>query len=354
MSLTITNQASTVKFLLSNGDEYNIDKDNMNIKKKGRFVYVYSGNEEAKINNKLKFRYSEVSSPSFISNDELVTALIGYKANTGITIGDVRIVDGTGNAMTLEPNGSLPVTLQDQTTPTVITQFSILEETTTTTGAVAIDDYIIPVTDATGISAGKYLAIFDPTSVRFMNAFVVSVSVLNVTIDRPLDFAFPIGSYVDVSDTNLAKNGAVTPIVAGIRNNAGAVPPPGINLTMDVTRVLFHCVGTSAFDLTTFGDRVKLPNGFMMRRRDGVYYNIFNSKTNGELKGIMFDFDIVATGTVGQGEDGFFGRLTFGGQNKMGVVHRIALNEDLEIIIQDDLSSLTLLEVVAEGSIVQP
>ena len=254
----------------------------------------------------------------------------------------------------LEPNGSLGVTLQDQTTPTVIAHMSILEQSTTTTGDVAINAYVIPFTSVTGVETGKYLSIFDPASVRFMVAYVVSVTDMNVTIDRPFDFAFPSGSYVDVSDTNLAKNGSIgAPIVAGVRNNAGSIPPPGIELTMDVTRILFHCTGDSAFNLTTFGNIAKLTNGITLRKRDGEIYNIFNAKSNGELKGLMFDFDIVATGTVGQGEDGFFGRLTFAGQSKMGVTVRLAIDEDLELFIQDNLSGLDLLEIEVEGSLVQ-
>ena len=33
---------------------------------------------------------------------------------------NIIVVDATGNEVTLEPNGSLPVTLQDQTTPIII------------------------------------------------------------------------------------------------------------------------------------------------------------------------------------------------------------------------------------------
>jgi hypothetical protein len=248
-------------------------------------------------------------------------------------MGDVRITDGT-DVLKIESNGSMPVTLQDQTTPSVIAPMSILEETTTTTGTIAIGAYVIPVTSATGIAAGKMLTLFDPTSIRFTYFIVVSVASLNITVDRSTDFAYPAGSYVDVSEPNLAVNGSTTPVIAGLRNNAGAVPPPGLNLAMDVTRILFHIVATSACNLTTFGNLAKL--------------------TSGEMREIMYDVEIVATGNPASGEDGVFGRLTFGGQSKLGVVQRIAIDEDVEIIIQDNLSALTLFQVTAEGSIVEP
>jgi len=354
MAFVITDQASTIKFASTTGEEYHIDKSNMQIRKGLFFVHVSGGSDpkHTAIGKKIRIRYDEISSPSLASNAELITLLLGYKASSAEVIGDVRITDGT-NVVTLEPNGSLPVTLQDQTTPTVITNFSILEQTTTTTAPVAIGDYTLAVTSATGIVAGKYLSVFDPTSVRFMNAYVLSIDTLVVTIDRPFDFAFPSGSYVDISETDLSVNGATTPVIAGLRNNAGGTPPPGIEKTMDVTRVLFHCVTDGASNLTTFGDLAALTRGLVMRRRDGEYHNVFNCKTNAELQGIMYDFEIVATGTVGQGQDGFFGRLTFSGQSKMGVTQRIAIDEDLEIIIQDNLSGLTQLRIIAEGSIVQ-
>jgi hypothetical protein len=360
MSVVITDNVSSVGFTFSNGEEIYIDKDQISIKKHGgifsrEMVYITNGkgfikNADTEV---IRLHYTDVSSPSLASNAELVTLLLGYKVASGAIMGSVQITDGT-NSVSLEPNGSLPVTLQDQTTPTVIAHMSILEQTTTTTGAVAIGDYVLPVTSVTGISAGKLLSIFDPTSIRFAQAFVISVTDLNVTIDRPIDFAYPSGSYVDVSESNLAVNGSSTPVVAGLRNNAGATPPPGINLSMDVTRIMFHCVATSSCDLTTFGNLSALTNGITFRRRNVTYHNIFNCKTNGELRGIMYDFEIVATGTIGQGEDGFFGRLTFAGQNKMGVTIRIGIDEDIELLIQDNLSTLTLFEVVAEGSIVQP
>jgi hypothetical protein len=321
-----------------------------------KHVYISSNSKgfvQTADNEVLKLHYSEVTSPVVSSNQELITALLGYKASSGYTMGDVRITDGT-DVLKIESNGSMPVTLQDQTSPSVIAPMSILEETTTTTGAIAVGAYVIPVTSATGISAGKMLTLFDPTSIRFTYFIVVSVASLNITVDRPSDFAYPAGSYVDVSEPNLAVNGSTTPVIAGLRNNAGQTPPPGINLSMDVTRILFNIVATSACNLTTFGNLAKLTNGVVMRRRDGAYYNIFNVKSNGELREIMYDIDIVETGTPASGQDGVFGRLTFGGQNKIGVVQRIAINEDVEIIIQDNLSGLTLFQVTAEGHIVIP
>ena len=350
MGLAITNNASTINFTLDNGEKYDVDKDNMSIKKGARFVTVLAGSEDARVSQKLKFRYSEVSSPVFSSNDELYTALVGYKVNTGVTIGNVLITDETGKVMTLEDNDSLRVTIQDQVSPIVVTKFSLLEESTTTTAPIAIGDYVIPVASATGIVAGKFLSIFDPASIRFANFEVVSVASLNITVDRPSDFAFPSGSYMDVQDTDLSKsNGAVTPVVYGIRNNAGASPPPGLELSVDITRIILQCITATATDYDLFGDIAALTRGIHLRNRNGDTFNVFNAKTTGELAGLMFDLNVH---DVKQGTNGFIGRLTFAGQSKMGAVQRLAIDEDLELIVQDDLTGLTKFEIIAEGSVV--
>jgi len=64
-----------------------------------------------------------------------------------------------------------------------------------------------------------------------------------------------------------------------------------------------------------------------------------------EMKEAMFDVEIQSVAS--QAQDGLTGRFTF---EKLGQVVRIGAGEDLQIIIQDDLTSLTSFEVIAEGS----
>jgi hypothetical protein len=354
MAIIITNQANTIKFDLGNGEEYHIDKDNLSVKKKFGFVYIHDNVENSRKFTKLKFKYSDVSSPVLASNTELVNLLLGYKVNTGVTVGTVIIGDDAGKIMTLEPNGSIPVTLQDQTTPLIVTNFSHLEQATTLSVSRSIGDYIIQPTSMTGIVIGKILTLFSPADVRFTQVVVTNVIGGDVYIDSPLDFAYPAGSFIDVQEPNLATltGTQASPITCGIRNNAGQTPPPGLVLTFDVVRLIFMCYTTGNPTLSDFGDIENgLLNGLVLRKRDGEVYNIFNVKDNGDLAGYMFDFDVLTA--TGQGQPGFKARLTFGGQDKFGAVIRLPINEDLELLVQDDLSSLLRFEVIAEGSIVQ-
>jgi len=124
---------------------------------------------------------------------------------------------------------------------------------------------------------------------------------------------------------------------------------PGIDEQYDITRIIFVCLTDTAVDLSLFGDLPKLLRGVALRHRDGTVRNIFNVKSNLDIEGITLDWKPFSSANPQQGQNGFSARLTFGGQDKLGVVQRIGPGEDLEVIIQDDLTDLTLFEIVAEG-----
>jgi len=360
MSVIISDQASSIEFLFSTGERKILDKTNINLKESGTILrkHVYITNSEGFINTAdndvIKLHYTEVTSPVVASNQELIEAILGFKASSGIPIGDVRVTDGT-DVLAVNSNGSINVdaTLYNQTAPVVIFPFSKLEESTTLAVGVSIGDNTATFTSVTGVSAGKIITFFNQDAIRFTLMRAVGTPVGNVvTFDRLFDFAYTAGSYIDISDVNLAANGSVTPVLYGVRNNAGAIPPPGINLSFDITRLMFQCITTNLPEIDSFGDiTAGLANGLYCKKRDGEVRNIFNVQTNGELAGIMYDVDIYEAAKFGV--NGFAARLTFAGQNKMGTAIRLAINEDLEILVQDDLSSLLRLSVVAEGSIVE-
>ena len=235
--------------------------------------------------------------------------------------------------------------IQDSTSPLFIVKASNLVAETTITSQTAKDDYIVNVTSAAGFVIGQYLTIYNIAEDRVFFSEILDINTLAITLDTPLDFEFPIGSIVSVGDNNMNVDGSVTPVIFGIRNPTTADIPSSV----DITRIMFKCLTTDRVDLSMFGNIAGgLLRGIIVRRVDGTYQNIFNAKTNGELKNIMYDLDIELVAQ--QGQDGFTGRLTFAGQNKMGAVIRIGPDEDIQIVIQDDLTSLDRFIVIAEGS----
>ena len=294
--------------------------------------------------------YTEINGSLFVfyktSNNELVES---------ISFADILDGDGIAYSSQLEftniiekatGNKTVDVLLQDSTSPIYIIKSSnILEETTLAiTGAK--DDLIINVTDATGFIVGQYLTMYNVTANRVYFCNILAINVLAITVDTPLDFDFPATTTsVTVGNTNMNVNGSITPQIFGIRN-PGATDIP---LAVDITRLMFKCLTNTTIDLSKFGDiAAGLVKGIVIRRVDGRYQNIFNAKTNAELKNIMYDLDVQVA--AGNQQDGFTGRLTFSGQNKLGAVVRIGATEDLQVIIQDDLTSLVLFEMIAEGS----
>ena len=272
------------------------------------------------------------------------------KETEPFAIGDIQKANGDLYTLSefiefYEQATSTDVNIQDATSPLFIVKASNLVTETTTTTLGAIDDYIINVDDATGFVVGQYLTIYNADANRVFFADVLAINTLAITLDTPLDFEFPSGSFVSVGNTNMNVNGSVTPVIFGIRNPTGVDIP----LSVDITRIMLKCLTDTSVDLSKFGDIVGgLTNGIILRQVDGHSHNVFNVKTNGDLKLLMYDLDIEAA--QGNQQDGFTGRLTFGGQNKMGAVIRLKTTEDMQVIVQDDLTSLDTFNLVAEGS----
>lgn len=250
----------------------------------------------------------------------------------------------------LELNGGIPVNLQDQTTRAIIANFNQVTNSTDLAIDAAQKSYTITPTDTTGFVAGRYIILFHPSSKNFSFYKQIGDPAAGVvTLDTPLDFSYPAGTFVDTSTTALDVDGSSAVQTFGLR---GTGAPPGVDITVDITRLIFACTAASAIDLAKFGDLTALARGLVLRRRNDRLENIFNVKTNGQIAGIMYDYDDFASTNPSKGVDGFTSRLTFGGQNKIGVVQRLEIGEDLEILVQDDLRGLTSLEIIAEGHIV--
>lgn len=247
-------------------------------------------------------------------------------------------------------NGGWDVSLQDQHTDDVIAYFNQVSDGTTLSSLAVLNSYTIEVLNATGISSGSYIVLFHPASVRFSTFFVVSIVSTTVTLDSPMDFEYPIGTFVDTSIVNMNVNGAVTPQVFGLR---GIGTPLGVELTVDITRIIMVCTTSSAVDLTKFGNLTNLTRGLVLRKRDGRIKNSFNVKNNAEIANLQYDWTPYAASNPSQGVDGFVCRLTFAGQNKIGVTKRLEIGEDLEFWIQDDLRGLISLKAIAEGHVVE-
>lgn len=229
----------------------------------------------------------------------------------------------------------------------ILMYFNQVHNSTTLSAPVVINDFIIPVVSATGIVVGSYIILFDPIGIRVSSFFVTAVNGLNITLDTEIDFAYPIGTNVDIAIVDLSVDGTASHQVFGIR---GTGTPPGIDATLDITRLIIEMETDSTVSLHKFGNITELSKGVILRIRNGKYKNIFNVKTNGEIAVLSGQSwtPFLSTNPV-QGIDGFISRVTFAGQDKIGVAIRLQLGEDLEIHVHDDLTAITKFVVMAQG-----
>lgn len=241
----------------------------------------------------------------------------------------------------LESNGAIPVNVQDQTTPPFDLYFVQQKgSTTTNTVATAIGDLTITVASVASFSVGDYLGIFSGTG-RFYFGTVLSILGNDLTLDTPLDFAFPIGSNT-LSFTRDLNVNATPASPSYFQIQAGAA-----GLEIDITRFMLAIGTNNPGNVDQFGDLPALTNGLVLRRIDTVYRNIWNIKTNLEFG--LHAYDLQPFSAVGPGGDGLISRYTFAGQDKHGVTIRLGPNEALQLIIQDNLSGLVSFRCLAEG-----
>lgn len=248
----------------------------------------------------------------------------------------------------LDSHGNIRVVQENRTTTPLDTYFVQPKGPPTfLTAATAIDDVTIDVVSVANVLIGDYVGIFSVISDRFYFATVLDVTSLTLTLDTPFDFTFQIGDSVIITKRNLGVDGSVTPqtfVVNG--SNTSSV------VIFDITRIMIQMLTDTAVDLGKFGDLTALTNGLVLRKTDGVTNNIWNVKTNGDFANLAYDFTTYAATNPAQGVNGIAVRYTFTGPDKHGTAIRLAQNDSLELIVQDDLSDIIDFKVIAQGHIV--
>lgn len=260
----------------------------------------------------------------------------------------VVIIGPDGSPVGVE-NGGLDTNVQDQTSTPVDFFFTQIKGPPTTVAVKpALNDNTIEITDATGCVVGDYVGAFNSDNESDNRAYFGSILAINgnvLTLDTPLDFEFEIGDTFACFTRNLNVVGSLaSPQIFSVQVG------PNATQSIDITRIMVSMITDTAVDLSRFGDIAGgLTNGVVLRRVDGATNNIWNVKTNGELTNLCFDYSPYASTNPAQGQDGAKFRYTFAGQDKHGVAVRLNAGDALQLIVQDDLSSLTEFRIIAEG-----
>jgi len=208
-----------------------------------------------------------------------------------------------------------------------------------------VDSRTLVLVDATGMVAGTLFKMEElvggvPST---FYATVMSVATNTLTLDRPIDRAFTSLAVINRENFDMASaNGSVTPVIFAYINNF----PQKVN----VTRMMLNMITADNTPYNGFGDIAApgLARGIEVRKKnnDGTFTNYYNAKTNNRLDLLMFDFKFFDP-THPQAVNGISGRFTF---EKLGSPVVLEQGEELQIVVQDDLTSLLSFEAVAEGN----
>ncbi|MCK5018044.1 MAG: hypothetical protein KAS32_13390, partial [Candidatus Peribacteraceae bacterium] len=173
-----------------------------------------------------------------------------------------------------------------------------------------------------------------------------------LTLDSPFDFAFPAGTQAIIATRKMDVNGSITSQAFDMR---GLNFPLVIPVSFDITRIMIQMTTATAISFGAFGDIAGgLANGIVLRNRkaSGDIRNIWNVKTNADFALLAYDYTTYSALTPPT-IDGLAVRYTFAGQEKHGVTVRLDPGDSLQLLVQDDLSSLVSFRMLAQGHVVE-
>jgi hypothetical protein len=240
----------------------------------------------------------------------------------------------------------VPVFIQDQTTDPLDIVFLEFLNNTTIAADTAVGSNQFTATAGHGIVPGNVIEIAN--NEIFIQALVIAVAGDLITIDSPINHLYLAGSPLIISNPEMNVLGTpASPRIFSI--------VPGPNQKGDITRAIIEIQDSSSMDFTKFGGIASLTNGCLMRykKSNGDFINLFNWKSNGGF--IIRAFDHQFQTKIGGGLNAFVARTTWAGQSKRGVVLRLDgdAGEELQILVQDDLTGLDRFVCVAQGHLLQ-
>lgn len=245
----------------------------------------------------------------------------------------------------VDEGGAISVNVQDQTT-TIVEFFAreILNTVTLAANAVA-EAKTITLSPGHNVVTGDVIVLKEGSA--FFQAKVTNVATNVITLDSPIDFAFTTAAIGQRCNINMNVNGSVTPRIFFIS-------PVNLTVDVDITAVTFHIDDNAAMDTTTFWGIPKLANGVVLRRKDGVLKNIFNVKSNGDFAHHCDAPEFYSK--IGGGEYSIVAKKRFSGQHNNGVALRLlsASADELQVIIQDDLTGLAEFHAIMQGHVLLP
>jgi len=248
----------------------------------------------------------------------------------------VSIYDANGNPIgtsTIGTNTSLNVNIEDVDIQMVNNLFHNLSGTTfTLASGVAAGATEITVTDATGLSVNDRLVITEGGNFEITLPAITAIATNTLTLDGPLDKAYTTAATIELCTVNMAVSGSLASPVSYI------VKPHSTQI-WHLTRLNLAMIHKSAATDALFGSLAAITNGVVLRATTALngVQTFANWKKNQHIKEDMYD--VTYSDKAGPSLFGTSGRWSF--EQRTGAVIRLdgAENDEVEILIQDDLTA---------------
>lgn len=271
-----------------------------------------------------------------------------------MTVGDPVLIykmQSDGKSVPAGDEYPLDVLLSDQSTRVMSNHFSMIDSGPWSLNSDWLtDSYEIEILNppAHGIIAGDSIYVYDTFGLEELTVLSVAADAGfdKLTLDTPAPKDFLLGNTeIYKVSFGMNVNGAVTRQAFRFPADVASLPE---GIAIDVTQIRVTMITATEPDDSQFGDIVGgLTRGIVARhhRQDGI-----NQLGNFKINLAMATFGTLEyTDKAGGGAFGVRAVFRFGGQQNAGVVLRIEPGDYLEIIVQDDLSSISLFHCVVIG-----
>lgn len=201
----------------------------------------------------------------------------------------------------------------------------------------------ITVTSAVGFAVNMYIHL-NTSFEELVHPKITNIVGNVLTLDRPLDYAHPLGSSVQQSIINMN-------VLGSLASPVSFKAFPNVGFIWHIKTITISMGHASAGDFGLFGGIAALTNGVVLRRYDGTTasYSTFTIwRDNSDI-----DSDTATVHFVSRsGGGGTYGTAAYGNftDTAGSIVYLNGTAGDyLEILVQDDLTGLASFEAKAQG-----
>lgn len=248
------------------------------------------------------------------------------------------------------PGQGVDVNVQDQTTDRLsLFLAQVLGLVTAMSGTAKDADTFNITTDGVVPAVGNFICMQEDQKITQEEIIAVTPVAGNeytIQIAVPLDYDYTTNGSCSVQNVEMAIDGSIAEQVFAVGPKQGS---------WDITRMMVSMVLSSAGDDGLFGNIAALTNGQYFRKEDsGDAQNLFIVKENSDFA--IEGYDVAyPIRSGGGGSHGMRSRITFGGQDKSGVVIRLKAdsNDTFKSVIRDNLGGINRYRIKVQGHVVE-